>query len=302
MVRGGLHQQSPSAAAGRAAQEESHFASNRAPDAVPIGHKSYVRFDPGARAHRGQERDTPTERWVQVLHLPPRERTREDGSCRRISPRFAGEAHPVTPYTRKPEEAIVSTTDQLPMVPVPFPPVDRLREGNLLRRFRGGDDAAFGELYETLRPAAQRYARRLVGASDAEDVVADAFAKVFQAIRGGHGPTDEAAPYLMYTVRTTAWRVHRRSNHELDKARRMGARPLSSELTELPDDDLVAALRTLCPRYQQAIWSLEVEGMTATEVAADLGISPNAAAALGYRARKALRSAYDEATALSAVG
>lgn len=180
---------------------------------------------------------------------------------------------------------------------IPFPTDGPLAEQRLLRRFRSGDDSAFGELYETLRPAAQRYARRLVGASDAEDVVADAFTKVFRAIRNGHGPVDQPAPYLMYAIRTTAWHHRRQHNQELDKSMRLEPALRVAAPAHAPlDDDLVAAMGTLCCRYQQVIWWFEVEGRSAAEVGAELGMSPNAASALAYRARRALRRAYSAAS------
>jgi len=57
------------------------------------------------------------------------------------------------------------------------------------------------------------------------------------------------------------------------------------------DADLVAAFGTLPVRYQQVIWWCEVEGLSAAEIGRRLRISTNAAAALSFRARRALRDA-----------
>ena len=49
-------------------------------------------------------------------------------------------------------------------------------EQELLRRARGGDNAAFGRSQVGLEPAIRRYTRRLIGRSEAEDeVVQEAF-------------------------------------------------------------------------------------------------------------------------------
>lgn len=45
-------------------------------------------------------------------------------------------------------------------------------------------------------------------------------------------------------------------------------------------------------RWRNALWYSEVEQLTSSEVAGVLGISPNAAAALTYRAREGLRRAW----------
>jgi hypothetical protein len=56
-----------------------------------------------------------------------------------------------------------------------------------------------------------------------------------------------------------------------------------------------AAFASLPERWQLVLWHTEVEGLGAAEVAPLLGIAPNAAAALAYRAREGLRQAYLQA-------
>jgi RNA polymerase sigma factor (sigma-70 family) len=170
---------------------------------------------------------------------------------------------------------------------------DRDDEPALLALARSGDQTAIAALYRGWEPEARKFARRLVPASDVDDVVAEAFSKVFGAMARGRGPTGRFAPYLMCAVRTTAWRLQRQGRAELDKARRMGEpAPAEAPVAFETDAALSRAFRSLSERHRTVIWWFEVEGRTPAEVGAELGLSDNAAAALGYRARRALRAAY----------
>ncbi len=165
----------------------------------------------------------------------------------------------------------------------------------LVERARAGDDEAFAELYRRHQAVATRTARWLLHSRhDADDAVADAFAAVLQAMRNGHGPRDDFRAYLMVCVRNSC---------SLRRARAMAATP-----TELDDDsggvaledperyveaDTVArAFASLSPRWQQTLWMVDVEQRSVDEVGSQLGLRPNAVAALTYRAREGFASAY----------
>ncbi|MDQ3468193.1 MAG: hypothetical protein M3487_00225 [Actinomycetota bacterium] len=75
-----------------------------------------------------------------------------------------------------------------------------LDEAAVLRRARRGDRHAYGPLYERHLAGARRVAASLVRQpSDVDDVVAEAFASAFAAMRRG-------ARRLMCSVRTSRWR------------------------------------------------------------------------------------------------
>ena len=172
-------------------------------------------------------------------------------------------------------------------------PSDQPTEAELLAQTRAGDRHAFAVLYRRLEPAARRYASRLVSRSDVDDVVAESFANILRAIDSGHGPVDEAIRYVMVTVRTTAQHVHQRRAQELDKGLRL-APPTSTDdqLVRLEDRDLLRAFRSLSERQRAVIWFREFEELTPAEIGAQMGLSANAASALCYRSRRALRDAY----------
>jgi DNA-directed RNA polymerase specialized sigma24 family protein len=77
-----------------------------------------------------------------------------------------------------------------------------LSDEEVVARVRRGDTRSYGVLYQRHAERARRLARSIVNnRSDADDVVAEAFASVLSALEGGKGPVDSFAPYLMSSVR-----------------------------------------------------------------------------------------------------
>lgn len=173
-------------------------------------------------------------------------------------------------------------------------------EEELLERAREGDKCAFGALYLRHREAARKVASMCATSSaDAEDAVAEGFARVFAALPRMAGRAIAFRPYLLTCVRNAA----------TDRLRRERRVDLRESLPETPaglqaDDvallglerNLVGeALQALPTRWRTVLWLTEVEGLSPAEVSRQIGIKPNAVAALAYRARKGLREAYLQA-------
>ena len=75
-------------------------------------------------------------------------------------------------------------------------------DSDLLAAVRAGDTAAYGTLYERHRTAARQLAYGLAhDPTDAEDLVAETFAKVFASLRAGRGPLVAFRAYLNTTMR-----------------------------------------------------------------------------------------------------
>ncbi|HET9143491.1 sigma-70 family RNA polymerase sigma factor [Actinophytocola sp.] len=169
----------------------------------------------------------------------------------------------------------------------------------LLQRLRAGEDAAYGELFARHAAAVRRLAYGLVhDRSDAEDLTAEAFFRVLQAIRRGAGPVDNVRGYLLIVARRVAWewRSRRRdvpvSDEEL--THRAGAGPdTSNQSTER--SLITRAFTSLPERWRSVLWKVEVEGERPAVVATNFGLSANATAALARRARQGLRAAYLQA-------
>jgi RNA polymerase sigma factor (sigma-70 family) len=173
-------------------------------------------------------------------------------------------------------------------------------EEELLVRAREGDRTAFGTLYLRHRDAARKVAGMCASSpADADDAVAEGFARVFAALPRMAGRTIAFRPYLLTCVRNAA----------TDRLRRERRIDLRETLPETPaglqaDDvallglerNLVGeALQALPVRWRTVLWLTEVEGLSPAEVSVRIGIKPNAVAALAYRARKGLREAYLQA-------
>lgn len=169
----------------------------------------------------------------------------------------------------------------------------------LLDRLRSGEDSAFGELFARHAAAVRRLAFGLVhDRSEAEDLTAEAFFRVLQAIRRGAGPVDNVRGYLLIVARRVAWEWQTRhrdvpvSDEELTQ--RAGADPdTSGQSTER--NLITRAFTSLPERWRSVLWKVEVEGERPAVVATNFGLSPNATAALARRARQGLRAAYLQA-------
>jgi RNA polymerase sigma factor (sigma-70 family) len=169
-------------------------------------------------------------------------------------------------------------------------------DAELIARVRAGDVDAFGLLFERHRDAATRLAHVLGAGADADDLVAEAFARVLTVLRGGRGPDVALRPYLLTAVR----------HSYVDRIRAQSRATPTDDLGTLDrgepfEDTAVAgfesaaaarAFRSLPERWQLVLWHLEVEGQKPAEIAPLLGMSPNAVSALAYRAREGLRQAF----------
>lgn len=173
-----------------------------------------------------------------------------------------------------------------------------LSDGELITASRGGDGDAYAELYRRHQPAALAAARAISRSrSDAEDLVAEGFARVLKAIQNGGGPELSFRPYLLTAVRNTFYdRVRRQREEPTDAIEDNVNQALLDFADDSSDRALAAkAFAALPERWQMVLWHTEVEGRPAAEVAPLLGLAPNAVAALAYRAREGLRQAYLQA-------
>ncbi len=169
-------------------------------------------------------------------------------------------------------------------------------DAELIAAVRGGDNDAYGLLFERHVDAARRLARQLVPSSDADDLVSEAFAKVLTVLQRGDGPDLAFRAYLLTAIR----RLH------IDKMRGAARLHTTDDLTPfdpgVPFHDTVLegfenaaaarAFASLPERWQMVLWHTSVEGQKPADVAPLLGMSANSVAALAYRAREGLRQAF----------
>ncbi|WP_107471354.1 sigma-70 family RNA polymerase sigma factor [Streptomyces monashensis] len=195
-------------------------------------------------------------------------------------------------------------------------------DAELIERMRGGDDSAYEELYRRHADAVRRYARTCCrDGHTADDLTAEVFARMLQAVRGGSGPEHAVRAYLLTSVRRVAanWTRSARREHLVDDFAVFAQQ--ASRSSEVPDDtssigsfgaglDLGAdvramreaeqsmamqAFRSLPERWQAVLWHTEVEDESPSEVAVLFGLDANGTRVLASRAREGLKQAYLQA-------
>ncbi|MGP5015482.1 sigma-70 family RNA polymerase sigma factor [Glutamicibacter ardleyensis] len=132
--------------------------------------------------------------------------------------------------------------------------------------------------------------------SEAEDIVSEAFLRVFASLKHGSGPTEFFRAYLLTSVSREAFSRNRAARRESD------IDEIAEFTSETPDADevmrraeskiVIRAFKSLPERWRAVLWHNEVDGLPPREIATILGITPNAASALAVRAREGLRESY----------
>ncbi|MFF8028158.1 sigma-70 family RNA polymerase sigma factor [Streptomyces sp. NPDC007896] len=194
--------------------------------------------------------------------------------------------------------------------PIELPPSD----ADLIGRMRAGDDTAYEELYRRHAEAVRRYARTCCrDAHTADDLTAEVFARMLQAVRRGHGPEHAVRAYLLTTVRRVAasWTKSAKREQLVDDFAVFAAQ--SSRTSAVSDDDTLdlgadvramheaeqsmamQAFRSLPERWQAVLWHTEVEDESPSEVATLFGLDANGTRVLASRAREGLKQAYLQA-------
>ena len=126
--------------------------------------------------------------------------------------------------------------------------------------------------------------------------MSEAFERVLGAISRGSGPRDSFRPYLLTTVRRTAYdraRRERRTGPTADEwILDQGVEDPDPSLAAFERQTMIQAFESLPERWQTVLWHTEIEETPPEDLAVMMGVRPNALAALAYRAREGLRQAY----------
>jgi RNA polymerase sigma factor (sigma-70 family) len=168
---------------------------------------------------------------------------------------------------------------------------------DLIAASRAGDSSAYAALYQRHVIAARGLARQLVrGHAEADDVVAEAFARVLAQLKRGGGPDGAFRPYLLTTVRRVAYDRHRAEARLVVSGEMEAFDPgvpfADPAVAGLERTMISRAYASLPERWRLVLWHTEIEGARPADVAALLGLTANGVAALAYRAREGLRQAY----------
>ncbi|QNE45939.1 sigma-70 family RNA polymerase sigma factor [Glaciihabitans sp. INWT7] len=169
---------------------------------------------------------------------------------------------------------------------------------SLVALARAGDRSAFAQLWQRHARSGLRVARQFTSSIDADDLVSEAYARIYQRVLAGGGPDGAFRPYLYTTIRNLAsrWGGDRHDVNVDDIGDFEDPRAVEDPAAIALDRTLtVRAFRALPERWRSVLWYTEVEGMDPHEVAPILGLTANGVAALSYRAREGLRKAWLQA-------
>src|ERR1043165_2059222 len=155
-------------------------------------------------------------------------------------------------------------------------------DAELIALVRRGDVAAYGPLFERHAGAAYNLARQLTRSNvEADDLVAEAFTKVLDTLRGRKGPDSAFRAYLLTTLRHTAYDKTRRDRkveltEDMTALSGTAADALTVQFTDTAvrglDNSLAAkAFARLPERWQAVLWHTEIEQQRPAEVAPILG-------------------------------
>lgn len=173
-----------------------------------------------------------------------------------------------------------------PAPPVP-PPASASRNDDATpyaawcERLRGGDGAAFTELFDDLHPALLRYAWRLLRDEDAaQDVVQDAFLRLWRR-RATLDPT-RSIRSLMYTTvhnRSLNWIRDRKLHAQPDDEIALRAWDTTPDASARLDADrlqdrLDGWIARLPDRRREAFVLSRYQGLTHAEIAEVMGLTP----------------------------
>jgi RNA polymerase sigma factor (sigma-70 family) len=174
-------------------------------------------------------------------------------------------------------------------------PVGSASDADLMSRAAAGDSSAFAQLWHRHAPAARQAARRVTTSFDPDDLAQEAFTRTWSALRAGHGPKDAFRAYLGAAIRNIAatWARKAPASAPLDDDAPVDELTLADPTESALEHSLIVrAFQTLPDEWRSVLWYVDVEGLTATEVAPWLGLTPNSVASLTYRAREGLRRAW----------
>lgn len=185
--------------------------------------------------------------------------------------------------------------------PLPAIPLDQRPDAELIAHARDGSHAAFEQLWRRHARVARACARSHTTTFDPDDLVQESFTRIYAIIAAGGGPSSAFRPYLLTTIRHLAIEWGRRhAAVETDAIETLTDATTAEDAVQARFDADAAAsvFYSLPTRWQEVLWYTEIEKLRPREAAPHLGLTPNATAALAYRARAGLRRAYQDSYGL----
>jgi RNA polymerase sigma factor (sigma-70 family) len=174
-------------------------------------------------------------------------------------------------------------------------------DGVLAQEAAAGSGTSYAALYDRYEAQVFNYSLRLVGSpEDAADATHEAFLGVLRRLQHDDRPVLDFSSYLFaaarhesYAVMRRRARVHPAETPPEDPGRTtdIDADPERAALLRDSQEAVRAANARLAPRHREVLALRELGDRSYDEIGQIMGISPNAAAQLIWRARAKLREA-----------
>ncbi len=164
-----------------------------------------------------------------------------------------------------------------------------MTESELIQRCLAADPIAQRTLYDRYKKAMYTLAYRITGSfEDANDVLQDAFVKVFRSLPSFRGEATLGAWIKTIVIRTAYGQLRKRKMHfdELDRAQ---AHVSTTEHNSLDAEYIEQAILALPEGYRTVFVLIEIEGYGHKEVAQILGISEGTSKSQLFHAKRRLR-------------
>lgn len=163
-------------------------------------------------------------------------------------------------------------------------------EPDTVRRAQAGDAAAFEELVRSYLPDVHRWARHVVGETDADDVTQDTFLNAYRGLPRFNGRS-KFSTWLFRITRNCAIEATRRQARQQRAERH-------SEPTEQPDPTLRYAVRAaigaLPHGLREIFVAVEIFGFSYTEASVILGMPVGTIKSRMHRTRRLLIASLTE--------
>lgn len=181
---------------------------------------------------------------------------------------------------------------------------DAIRDSDLLRYFRRGDQSALDVLMERHRDALFRFCYHLTGnREDAEDVCQETLARAMTRVSTLQ--SDSAFRSWLFSIaRNLSIDTHRRKKRTVtmpdDEAmpiQLFTEEPIDRVEVEEEHQTVVEAMGKLAQSHQRVLVLREVEGMSYAAIAEQLDVSQSAVETLLFRARRRLKEEYHKSAA-----
>jgi RNA polymerase sigma-70 factor, ECF subfamily len=178
-------------------------------------------------------------------------------------------------------------------------------DSELVARFKHGDEAAFGLLYERHRAVVYRVAHRILrNEEDSLDIVQEAFLSAHRALRGFEGRAKLSTWLCQIAVNRAIDRCRKKrarglesyeshaADSKLTRGRAGGSEPndpVAKAMTEELSSRLTEALETLSDKHREVFVLYTLQGLSYRDIATELEVSMGTVMSRLFYARKCLQ-------------